>query len=219
MRLYSDEDKFIKAAWLEQESEGSFTPLQLQKFLFFYEMFSKTKGESYNIKSLCAYSNGPVFSNVYGDYLHDRTSFLERIKEITDFSSLSEEISRVSRLVIDSMTERELSNLTHNFDLWSVHEPEIKSGGRQIPISDCEITESDEKQLELLYNYYLKLDELGYKSIKIADKVFMVSKENAEDIKREHSETLDALSRKDDLINPVFIDVDTINGREVLLVD
>lgn len=219
MALFSDEDKFIKLAWLYKNSDGSFSPLQLQKFLFFYEMFSKVKGNNYNISSLRAYSNGPVFSNVYGDYLYERSNLLDKIKQINDFSSLCKNTAKICLLVIESMTENELSELTHNFDLWSIHEEEIKAGRRNITISESDISDEDLKQMEILLNYYSNLEDLGYKSIKIGDKVFMISKENAEDIRREHSETLDLLSTKDNLINPIFIDVETLNGKEVLLVD
>ena len=219
MSLYSDKDKFTKLAWLYKNSDGSLSPLQLQKFLFFYEMFSKINGNKYNISSLRAFPNGPVFSNVYGDYLYDRPNLLEKLNQITDFSIICDRVANISQLIIESMTENELSSLTHKFDLWSVHEKEIELGHRNITIKEKDISNKDVNQIEILFKYYSNLEELGYKSIRITDKVFMISKENAEDIKREHSETLDLLSTKDNLINPIFIDIETIDGKEVLLVD
>lgn len=221
MVLYSDEDKFIKLAWLYRRSNTTFSSLQIQKFLFFYEMFSKINDEEYNIKSLQAWANGPVFSNVYGDYVYDRPTLIEKIENITDdaLSVVCDKTASMCQLVIESMTENELSDFTHNFDLWKTHKPEIDEGVKQIPIVNEDISEKDLFIMKELYNYYEKLYDLGYKSIRIADKVFMVSEENADDITGEHAETLDTLSRKDYLENPVFLDIDRVNGKEVLLVD
>lgn len=219
MALFSDKDKFVKLAWLYNSTDSSFSPLQIQKFLFLYEMFSKVKGNDYNISSLRAYANGPVFSNVYGDYLYDRPNLMDKIKQVTDFSTICEKTASICRLVVESMTENELSELTHKFDLWSAHEEEIEKGQRNITIEEKDISDTDISKLEKILNYYTNLEKIGYTSITIGDKVFMISRENAEDIKREHSETLDLLSTKDNLVNPVFLDVETINGKEVLLVD
>lgn len=74
--IYSNEHKLYLSGWFKENSEKEYSiPLKLQKFLFFYEAFTKADGENPDFDHLRGYINGPVFSNVWGDYSKNRNEF------------------------------------------------------------------------------------------------------------------------------------------------
>ncbi len=67
--IYSNDRKRCLSGWLHQNSTIAYnTALKLQKFLLFYECFSKVSGEKADFGHLRGYKRGPVFSQVWGDY-------------------------------------------------------------------------------------------------------------------------------------------------------
>lgn len=67
--IYSNERKLCLSGWLMEHHEIEYnTPLKLQKFLLFYEAFTKVSGETPDFSHLRGYKKGPVFSNVWGKY-------------------------------------------------------------------------------------------------------------------------------------------------------
>ncbi|MDR1531644.1 MAG: hypothetical protein LBS62_05585, partial [Clostridiales bacterium] len=66
----SSERKQALVGWFYNNA-GFSTNIRLQKFLFFYECFSKIDGDTYELEDLKGYKNGPVFSGVFGDIKHD----------------------------------------------------------------------------------------------------------------------------------------------------
>lgn len=65
--IYSNNRKRCLSGWLHQNSEIAYnTALKLQKFLLFYECFSKVSGEEADFGHLRGYKRGPVFSQVWG---------------------------------------------------------------------------------------------------------------------------------------------------------
>lgn len=74
--IYSNERKLSLSGWLRENNNKSYeTPLKLQKFLLFYEAFTKVAGEEPDFSHLRGYNRGPVFSTVWGDYTKERSSF------------------------------------------------------------------------------------------------------------------------------------------------
>ena len=66
--LFSSDRKLSLSGWLQENNTLSyFSPLRLQKFLFFYEAFSKADGDYSDFSHLKGYKRGPVFSQVWGD--------------------------------------------------------------------------------------------------------------------------------------------------------
>ena len=64
MVLNTSKSMLDKIAWLnKQEDITKFSKLQLQKFLFLYEMFQFVEKKDSDFTYLKAYKNGPVFSN------------------------------------------------------------------------------------------------------------------------------------------------------------
>ncbi|MBD3949637.1 hypothetical protein I4Q36_07140 [Tuanshanicoccus lijuaniae] len=214
--LYTNEKRLDRLAWLRTNSETSFgSKLKKQKFLFFYEMFSKVKGEAYSLNYLKAYPNGPVFSEVYGDETYRFDEFNYRINEIQNEANINETIGKAAETLVSTFTEEELSNLTHQFDLWQSKEDRIKSGERDINISEEDITENDIIQLKSLYNTYSNLASQNVKVIPVFDKIFIISNADYGKLKPEHHEVIEILSRDSELENPVYLELE----GEVLLVD
>jgi len=112
------------------------------------------------------------------------------------------------------MTDTELSDLTHQLDMWKSKKKLIDDGKKQIPIELSDISSEDKEKLKKIYKTALLID--NFKIIKIANKIFLIKKEELNDLTDEHYEVLDLLSQENDLINPVYLSID---GEGVLLVD
>ena len=78
----SNARKLCLSGWLMNNGFHEYnSPLKLQKFLLFYESFTKIEGEKADFSSLKGYKCGPVFSNVWEDYTKERASFDDAAKK------------------------------------------------------------------------------------------------------------------------------------------
>ena len=66
-----------------------------------------------------------------------------------------------------------------------------------------------------LYETYSELSRDEIKPIEIDDKIFVISRENLEQLTSEHKRILEKLSKNTELENPVYLEID----EGVLLVD
>lgn len=208
MTIYSEETKLNKMKWLADEGLlNELSPLQIQKFLFYSEMFNRETGEEYSLKKLRAYKNGPVYSDVYGDVTYRKSELLEEIKPIV-LPFNDNELNNLKKAAFITMThnDNELSSLTHRLDLWKSKEQRINANEQNISIYEHDITESDSEALKKLYNYAQDLNE--YKVISIGDKVFLFNAEDEYELKGEMLQTLELLSNDDSLVNPVYVDIE-----------
>ena len=112
------------------------------------------------------------------------------------------------------MTDTELSDLTHQLDMWKSKKDLINNGQKQIPINFSDISKEDKEKLKKIFKTTLSID--NFQVIKIANKIFLIKKEELNDLTDEHYEVLDLLSQENDLINPVYLSIDK---EGVLLVD
>ena len=216
MTVWTSNERLQKLGWLNKYSEqSSLSKLKQQKFLFFYEMFSKIKNNSCDLSYLKAYRKGPVFSEVYGDSLYESSEFKYRIENANDFENIDEEVANAALMLISMRNESELSELTHIFDLWKSKKDRIDNGEEQIPILETDITQSDESLISRLYETYSELSRDEIKPIEIDDKIFVISRENLEQLTSEHKRILEKLSKNTELENPVYLEID----EGVLLVD
>ncbi|MEB7778919.1 hypothetical protein NGB30_00015 [Mammaliicoccus fleurettii] len=206
--IWSKDNKLEKIKWLEDENSiNDMSSLQIQKFLFFSEMFNRETNQNYDLYKLKAYKKGPVFSDVYGDYTYRKDKLLEEVSK-KDISFSEQEIENMRRAKILTLihNNQDLSNLTHKFDLWKSKEERLHSGEREIKIQENDITLHDSKLFNQLYNYVDTLKE--YKIVKVNDKVFLF-KENEKDLLEDHMlETLEKISEDSSLINPVYVDIE-----------
>lgn len=214
--MNSSKDRLTKAAWFKVHTETfSASPLKLQKFLFFYEMFSKVENEEYDLSYLKAYPNGPVFSNTYGDLRYNQTSFFATLDSIKDFSTIKEHIAKAALMLVNTFTDTEISDLTHRLDLWKSKEEFIQIGQRNVPISESDITEKDVDTISNLYSEYAYLSNQGFKVFSMLDKIFIISPDDFNKLNDQHHEVVEILSQDENLDNPVYLELE--DG--VLLID
>ena len=97
--INSNERKLTLSGWLRSHNPREYdSPLKLQKFLLFYELFTKIAGEQADFDHLKGYKRGPVFSNVWGDYTKERISFNNAITEAYDKNQGNVENNRAKKV-------------------------------------------------------------------------------------------------------------------------
>lgn len=213
MVLNTSKSMLDKIAWLnKQEDITKFSKLQLQKFLFLYEMFQFVEKKDSDFTYLKAYKNGPVFSNFYGDITYREAEVQDYLKQKQCDFDIDESNARISQFIINTLTDSELSDLTHQFKMWSTHKEEIDAGKKQIPMSEKDITDDDIEILDLLKSSEPDYD---YEILRINQKNFVFSKEDFMNLNEEHLELLDSLSTNEELLNPVYVEVES-SGRLVI---
>lgn len=209
--MNSSSRKLILSGWfLIRNPRFSFSSLRLQKFLFFYEMMSKVEGEPFELDYLKAYPNGPVFSTVYGDFKYEGAIFQKRSMEAYSVGASEISMSRAQKaeFLVRILSEKELSDLTHGFDMWRIHETKIKAGFTRIPMMEADFTLHDKQYIEnLLAMYpldYINSVELFFHN----NKCFVLPKGDMEKLTEQQEEVLYTLAYRDDLENPIFVEID-----------
>ena len=217
--VYSNERKLSLSGWLMKNNFTSYeTPLKLQKFLLFYEALTKVSGETPDFSHLRGYKKGPVFSNVWGDYTKERANFNMAAQNAYDknVESINVERAKKCAFIVGTMTEQELSDLTHQMNLWKSKENRIMSGEYQVDLDESDFNYSDEKLISTL-NMICSTDIIESSTIIPLDKKYFVfSKSDAELLTEKHFDVLLTLSENEELHNPVFVEFDE-EGR--LLID
>jgi len=217
--IYSNDRKLCLSGWLKKNSEISYnTPLKLQKFLLLYEAFAKTSGEKPDFSHLRGYKKGPVFSNVWGDYTKERAAFNKAAIEAYESKKASINTDRAKKcaFVVNTMTETELSDLTHKMNLWKSKEPRIMRGEYNVDLYEKDFNEEDEQMMRMLDEMY-PVDMIDNSVIINLDRTYFVfSTKDSNRLTEEHFDVLMALAEQENLHNPVYVDIDS-EGR--LLVD
>lgn len=217
--VYSNKRKLLLSGWLMENGQEEYSSaLKLQKFLFFYEAFTKIAGETPDWYSLKGYQNGPVFSTVFGDYTHERSAFDAAAHE--EYEASHEHIDETraikSSFITKIMSEAELSALTHKLNIWMAKKDRITAGERQVELCASDLDRNDENILRALEQMYT-LDFINNSHIiKMDTCYFLFSKDDLPKITENHYDTLGALAESQDLINPVYVEIDD-EGR--LLID
>ena len=217
--IYSNNRKLCLSGWLKANSVASYnTPLKLQKFLLLYEAFTKTSGEQPDFSHLRGYKKGPVFSNVWGDYTKERASFNTAAMEAYNAKKESINVDRAKKcaFIVNTMTETELSELTHKMNLWKSKESRIMKGEYNVDLYENDFNRDDESMMRLLDEMY-PIDMVNNTDIiHLDNKYFVFAKSDSSKLKEEHFDTLMTLAEQDSLNNPVYVEIDE-EGR--LLVD
>lgn len=202
-------------AWLHTNQPTEFySALKLQKFVFLYESFSNLLDLEYDFDYLKAYANGPVFSDLYGDYTYRKDELMVCIERFTN-EDINEEIAIKAGFLVKILSEEELSEFTHELDAWKVNEGQI---GRytQVSMKESQFTDEDFRLLaDLLDMYSVEFIE-SVQVVSIGSKNFILSNSDMERLEANHNNVLMNLSDQESLINPVYVHLDE-NG--VLLVD
>lgn len=194
------------------------TPLKLQKILVFYELLTKVAGESPDFSHLRGYKRGPVFSNVWGDYTKERSEFNREVDKAykNNNDSVNQNRAQKCAFLVSTLSEKELSELTHRLHFWSAKEDRIMSNEYQVDLDESDFNENDERIINLLYSMY-PIDMIeNSEIIDLNSKYFVLSKSDFGSLTANHIDTLSILSEQEELNNPVYIELDE-DGR--LLVD
>ncbi|WP_406615553.1 hypothetical protein ACJA25_00175 [Mycoplasmopsis hyopharyngis] len=178
---------------------------KLHKCLFLYEMFQLIDKKDFNLGYLKAYKNGPVFSDVFGDftYNNENDNFKKHLinKNFKDNEAINIDESNLRKalFIVKTCTPTEISNVTHHLDAWK---NTFKEDKEQIAILKKDITDHDIEILKLIKNSALEYNEdLIIKNVQ--NKFFIFQK----DIKLNGKiwEKIEKLATCDDLINPIYV--------------
>lgn len=216
--IYSNERKLCLSGWLKQHHEREYNnPLKLQKYLLLYEAFSKVAGEDPDFTHLRGYKRGPVFSNVWGDYTKERASFdvAAELSYKNKKAFMDEARAQKSGFMTATLSERELSELTHKMNLWKSKEDRIMSGERQVPLSEKDFNAEDVRLITLLDLMYPITMVESSDVISINNVYFVFDKRNIPKLTEEHFDTLSVLTDEEELHNPVYVDIDE-EGRLII---
>lgn len=217
MTINSGRRKLELTNWLYRNQDVEFSSsLKLQKFVFFYESFSKLDDDDFNFSYLKSYANGPVFSDLYGDYTYRKEELVGTLNMMETPESIDEERAKLSGFLVKIMNEVELSDLTHEFNAWKVNEKQIGQI-QNLPMYESNFTDSDYQLLSTLREMYPPelIEQMDV--ISIADKNFLISKQDAEKLSEEQKNILINLADDETIFNPVYVTVDEEDG--VLVVD
>jgi hypothetical protein len=217
--LYSSIRKRVVSGWMKQHHTQEFSSsLKLQKFLFFYEGLSKIENEPTEFRSLKGYINGPVFGDVYGDYTYENSEFFADVDN--SYQSRPEMVNvdraKVAGFLVKIMNENELSNLTHEFNIWKCKEDNIIRGERNVVLHEEDFNDSDKELLLSLKSMY-PIDYIeSVIVIQISGKSFVINKEDIPKLTDEQKRVFITLANNNNLQNPVYI---TVSDDGVILVD
>jgi hypothetical protein len=206
------------SGWLYTNHRTESANLKLQKFLFFYECLSKAESDEYEFRLLRGYKKGPVFSDVYGECVYENGSFSDMAETAykQNPSMVNESRAKFCAFLVKIMTEDELSEFTHIFNIWKVKEPEILAGAQQLPLSEKDLNASDVEKLISLKNLYTDEYIDSVRVYKIYDKTFLIKKSDVCKITTNMKDVFLALAENNDLQNPVYVE---ISDSGVVLVD
>ena len=217
--VFSNSRKLLLSGWLKENGNTEYnSPLKLQKFLLFYEAFAKINGDTADFSHLKGYMRGPVFSNVWGDYTHERSAFDHAAQE--EYSvhreQVNEERAKRSHFIVSVLSENELSALTHKLNIWRSKRSRIMQGERQVDLLESDFDKEDMNTMKLLEEMYpISLID-NSQIIKIDNHYFIFNKQDAGKLTEQHFDTLSALSDNEKLNNPVYVELD---GEGRLIVD
>lgn len=217
--IHSNERKLCLSGWLKHNYQKEYdTPLKLQKFLLFYEAFSKVSGEKTDFSHLRGYERGPVFSDVWGDYTKEREAFNRAVE--ASFSAAGQDIdenrARKSAFVVRILSEQELSDFTHHLNLWKCKEERIQRGEYQVDLEESDFNEDDYELIHTLELMYPD-DMVKHSVVKdIGEHHFIIPEGEIPRLTEEHIIALHTMCEKEELHNPIYVDIDE-GGR--LIVD
>lgn len=213
--INSNRRKLILSGWLQKNHVTAYySPLRLQKFLFLYESFSKNDGNESDFSRLKGYQRGPVFSTVWGDYTKERTEFDKISANMYEAYGETIDLLRALRasFIVSSLTEGELSALTHQFNIWKSKRNRIMSGEQQVELEEKDFNANDYSLVCSLEQMFPENTIQNCDIVNIGNKYFVFSKEDIKHFTEGYSDILASLSEQDDLHNPVYVEIGS-DGR------
>jgi hypothetical protein len=195
----------------------TWSQLQFYAFLFLYELQSikeerKTSTfTNYDISSLVATKDGPVFTTLHEDMFSNYIE-LRRYVEPNKPFKINTQWARAFSFVISSITEQELKDIMREFHMWRRASQQFEAQS-EVPMLEKHIVE--EEDFALLQTLLDAVPEYEYEILEINDKRFVLSTEDCQSASIKHFNILLQLSRQEHLYNPVYIEIDA-NGHLIV---
>lgn len=191
--------------------------LQFYAFLFLYELQSiKEKRKTstfanYDISSLVATKDGPVFTTLRDDMFNNPIE-LRRYVESNKPFEINTQWARAFSFTINSITEQELKAIMCEFHMWHCASQQFGTQS-EVPMLEEHIVE--EEDFTLLSTLFDAVPEYEYEIIEINDKRFVLSTQDCQSANIKHFNILLQISRQEHLYNPVYIEIDA-NGHLIV---
>lgn len=217
--VYSNSRKLNLSGWLKANSLKEYcAPLKLQKFLFLYEASAKADNLPADFSHLRGYQRGPVFSNVWGDYTKDRAGFDAAASRefLSSREPIDYERAKKAAFLVRTLSEAELSDLTHHMNIWQSKKDRIMRGELQVTLEEEDFNEPDRLFIRSLMNLYPSSLADNSSIIELNNKFFVFNQSDASKLTEQQYDVLAMLSEEAELINPVFV---TIGEGGCLIVD
>lgn len=216
--INSNHRKLLLSGWLKHNGSAEYdSPLKHQKFLLFYEAFMKINGYEADFSHLKGYKHGPVFSNVWGDYTYERAAFDDAVERAYSASpeSINSDLAQKSLFTVSVLSAKELSELTHKLNLWKSKQARIEQGERQVELSESDFNCEDAEIIRKLCEMHPMSLINDSHVIEIDNHYFVFNRHDASRLTEQHIDVLTELADKEELHNPVYVDIDE-EGRLVV---
>lgn len=216
--IYSNERKLALSGWLcINDPDEFYKSIKLQKYLFFYECFSKLENDEADFTRLEGWVNGPAFSSVWGDYTKNSKEFVESAKE--KYMNMGDLVNNtraeLALFITKVFNESEISEFTHKLNIWKKHENKIINEKIQrVKLDENDLSQDDESLIEMLLSVYDEDTRKNSEVFSIEDNTFIMSKNDYQKLTQDHSFILHELviKHKESLENPVYVEIDEGGG-------
>ena len=207
------------SGWLKKHYDTEFSSsLKLQKYLFFYETISKIENDVSDFSHLRGYSNGPVFSEVYGDYTYRKNEFYFAVEEDIERwpEFVNEERAKFAGFLVSILNEKDLSEITHELNIWKSREEDITHGLKNVSLDPEDLNEDDRDILFELRRMYPAEYIDSVRVITVGQKNFVIRKDEVQKLSDEAQRVFISLADEESLQNPVYV---SVSDEGVVLVD
>ncbi|MGZ9432048.1 hypothetical protein [Mycoplasma sp. CB776] len=214
-KIYSNKRKLTLCGWLKENDINSYNnPLRVQKFLLFYELLSKIENEEVDFSYLKGYKKGPVFSNVYGDYKNERSTFNKIVEKTykNNQDKINDDRALKCSFIVKTSTEQELSELTHELNLWKTKEELINKKEKNIILEEKDFNYEDQKLIKTISGIFPIEQIKNSEVLNIKEKYFVFSKQDFHNLTEKQKEILEEVANSDELYNPVYVEIDEEDG-------
>ncbi|MCV3754208.1 hypothetical protein [Ureaplasma zalophigenitalium] len=196
---------FLLLKWLvQQKIWWKINHLKIHKFVFFYMLFAWLLNIDYDFSYSQPYTNGPVFTQIYGDYTYRYDLLNEHLKQDIKIKNVNEHCAQKSLFLIMTHTCAELSKITHNFPFWNKWQQTSSKDGKPNSFLIDFLDNTDKQMIGFLYTCCQEYRRV--KIICIHENYFVTSNNFVGNFKTDEIEILQKLSHKKILVNPVYIE-------------
>ncbi|MCL2088225.1 MAG: hypothetical protein FWH14_01960 [Oscillospiraceae bacterium] len=200
----ASERKQALVGWANNNA-GFNSGIQLQKFLFFYECFSKVDGDTYELDGLKGYKNGPVFSGVYGDNRYDAANHNPRCNAMYAYQVgvINEPRAKLSAFLVDCLGSK-ISDFTHKLNIWAAKEDEIKRNPN-VSLDEADFSEKDGSVFRNIERAYPESYIDSVNTLNLYGKTFIYFKNDKKRLTETVHNALNEAAHDPEFDSPVYI--------------